>query len=1545
MNKSNSISFRRYYEKRHLLLAIATLSLTCNTITFAQSESNPNSNSAIATPTNIKELSGKPIDFSHYKDYITTDRPSEATGKMFLLYNIGTGKFLNMGSYWGTHAVLNDVPRPFWLQRRNEKYQKGQTDYLRYPDTIGSPGTFIYDFFTLPTYQIGAKEGSKLSYVKYNYVRIVNTNDNTYETLLENKQGDGKAITLAENKAIDFDNHRIEAEIDLTNVKETYDGQDNTSSGKIENIFSVGQDISKWDSKGGAIDLHIYASKTSSGIYKVYLNFMDKDYNEVTHRKVVQIKDGSIAKIVIDKGCITVNGVACRPGGTSDDYTNPTHHILALRNLQIGSKIGDTHNEAIYTSVKKISYEKNSEDVENDLLSSIKKDNDGKFEIPVTGNLNNRSIEATIDLSTCGDEQEGILSIGTNISNWGTTIGIRAENIHFYYTKSKKELVIDAAYRDGDAYNESASKHYSRTIDYSEPLTISLSPDGLKLNGTTFDNITSDATSKHVLDYLTHTATSFGIGSKEKKTTATYIKLSYIDKISLKKVETPVFEAKDAASDGSWMKEVSLDLESGESLVADIDITDCKTLKQDLLSIGNDISTWSKEADKHNLHIYLRKNDFSDDNLYIEYVDENYCDEMKHAFTVKKDEVTGKAILHVELTKDDLLINGKGVFTDESPVPAIYYSRDRIGDVVRFEQHEGDDHIFKIDKNGKYIIATDNNENANGIYRPTNGYIYAYTNLQDKTFSYFISSKFELGSGDNNSQGVFLGWAPYFTNNQRWGSVGLYGDRDLPQAECSYDVAVDATQWFFEPVSYMEDGKPVNAYKLRLKMTDVKVPYRLGELGYDKYDFHTQSGDFYLQATSEQVFGNDLCDYGGGIDLNASTKVNPEDYTEVNVLNTYPTDKPELGYWKLIDVEEYNGLFKAANTEMSQMLDLTFQLRDPDFSRRSVELPNWKMDEGLNGKIRIGYDNFNKKTTNEIDYSKDDGSGTDAGSARASNHGRYMGVDIRGKDAKGNFCQTITLYNAGWYAIRCGGFSSAGAALFAQYGNEVLQKPLHQLTQAEYNFLQKGNGMKWPYENSMPMYNAIVAMNDEQADGDGTKTGKNGAKVVEKYTNQIVFFVDPDMLKANGGRINITFGISLPSDDNIDQQSEDGSSYSNNAEETPYTASAWTVFDNFHLLFGGNDGEPYLILDEDDENVDHLDNTIHKYRSGIVDGKDINKKLYLHRTFTAGKWNSIMLPVGLTKAQYDEMFKEVDQDGATIRVGSEAAPLAELTKLTDRTINFTTVKEETLYEGKDANGNLYDKTPYWLKPMTPYIVKPTISGGSDTEGYTAHLYTWESSGKKYLEKNVGGTKKTGERCFVIEHINMVEGVVKAEQITDGFTFRSKWDFAHITTPVYTIKDGKAELADCPYVMKGQVADQNGTMTAYGHLAKNFTLDSNGKRQLSANRASMAYSYSVSGNKLTYMKAGAASKGFRCWFQYNKGTDTSASAKPMLALDGIDMTTGIEDIIANDEGESPITRFAQGIYTMDGRLLSKNAGDIKKFPKGLYIVNGKKQIVK
>lgn len=1548
-----SASFRRDFKKRLLFPTIAALSLACNTITFAQNEGNSNSNnsnSAIAIPANIKELSGKPIDYDHYNDYVTVGRPWEETSKMFLLYNIGTGKFLNVGSYWGTHAVLSDVPRPFWLQRRNEKYQNGQVAYLRYPESFAKVGTFLYDFFTLPTYQIGAKEGKKLSYVKYNYVRLVNASDNSYETLLENKQGDGSALTMTDNKVIDFDNQRIEAEIDLKDVKETYDSEPSGSGGKIENIFSVGQDISKWESNGNSVNLHIYASKTSTGIYEVRLNFLSKDYREGTHKKAVQIKDGSIAKIVISKGSITVNGEECRPGGTSDNYTNPTQHILALSNFQIGSVIGDTHNEAVYSSVKKISYQNTEEDTENSLLSQISKDANNKFEIPVTGNLANRSIEATIDLSTCGNDQENILSIGTNISDWGNTSGVRAENIHFYYTKSKNQLNIDVVYRDGDTNSETAYKQYNTTINTSE-LTISLSSDGLKLNGTTFD-ITSNAASKHVLDYLTNTATSFGIGSKgNKTTTATYKRLSYIDHATTQEVKTPLYEASDAGSDGSWMKEVSLDYANGESLVADIDITDCKTLKQDILSIGNDISTWSKEAGKHNLHIYLRKNDFSDNNLYIEYVDENYSDEMKHAFTVKKDETTGKAILHLEMKKDDILINGERMFTDESPMPTISYSKDRVGNVVRFEQYEGDDRIFKLDEYGKYIFATDNDDNADGIYRPTNGYIYAQTDVKKKTFSYFISSKFEQESDDKKNQGMFLGWAPYLQNNNRWGAIGLFGDRDLPQDEVDKDVAVDATQWFFEPVSYTEDGKPVNVYKLRLKMTGVKVPYRMGELGYNKYDFRTQSGDFYLQATSEQVFGNDLCDYGGGIDLNASSKVNPEDYTEVDALNTYPDNKPELGYWKLIDVEEYYRLFKAANTEMSQMLDLTFQLRDPDFSRLNAELPNWKVSEPLKstGKIRIGYDNYNKNSVDESDYTDDNDEATDANKQNASNHGRYMGVDIKnlsdGQNATGTFSQTVTLYNAGWYAIRCGGFSSAGASLFAQYADEVVQQPLHQLTQAEYDFLHKTGGMSWPYENNMPMYNAIVAMNDEQAGSDGTATGSDGAKVVEKYTNQLVFFVDPDMLTANNGSIDITFGISLSSGGNIDLLSEDESSSFDNAEETPYTASAWTVFDNFHLLFGGNDGEPYLILDEDDENVDHLDNTIHKYRSGIVDGKDINKKLYLHRTFTAGKWNSIMLPVGLTKAQYDEMFKEVDEDGKTIREGSEAASLAELTELTDRTINFTTVKQETQYEGKDANGNLYDETNYWLKPMTPYIVKPTISEGSDTEGYTAHLYTWESQGTQYQEKNVGGTKQAGQKCFVIEHINMVEGVVKAEQNTDITTFGSKWNFGGMTTKVYTIKDGKTTLADCPYVMKGQVADQNGTMTAYGHLAKNFTLDSNGKRQLIANRAAMADSYSVSGNKLTYMKSGAASKGFRCWFQYNKPTSSSASAKPMLVLDGIDMATGIEDITANDEGESPISRFAKGIYTMDGRMVSKDAGDIEKLPKGMYIVNGKKQIVK
>lgn len=83
------------------VVAVATIAMN----SFAQQEE---------VITGVKDLAGK--DFSYINSHLTKDGkyPVEM-GKMFFLYNEATGKFLNLGSYWGTHVALADYGKPLWV--------------------------------------------------------------------------------------------------------------------------------------------------------------------------------------------------------------------------------------------------------------------------------------------------------------------------------------------------------------------------------------------------------------------------------------------------------------------------------------------------------------------------------------------------------------------------------------------------------------------------------------------------------------------------------------------------------------------------------------------------------------------------------------------------------------------------------------------------------------------------------------------------------------------------------------------------------------------------------------------------------------------------------------------------------------------------------------------------------------------------------------------------------------------------------------------------------------------------------------------------------------------------------------------------------------------------------------------------------------------------------------------------------------------------------------------------------------------------------------
>lgn len=86
------------------VVAVATIAMN----SFAQEE----------TITGVKDLPGK--DLNYINSHLKTDDPV-GTDKMFFLYNEKTGKFLNLGGYWGTHVSLADYGKPMWVVKGTRK--------------------------------------------------------------------------------------------------------------------------------------------------------------------------------------------------------------------------------------------------------------------------------------------------------------------------------------------------------------------------------------------------------------------------------------------------------------------------------------------------------------------------------------------------------------------------------------------------------------------------------------------------------------------------------------------------------------------------------------------------------------------------------------------------------------------------------------------------------------------------------------------------------------------------------------------------------------------------------------------------------------------------------------------------------------------------------------------------------------------------------------------------------------------------------------------------------------------------------------------------------------------------------------------------------------------------------------------------------------------------------------------------------------------------------------------------------------------------------
>lgn len=597
--------------------------------------------------------------------------------------------------------------------------------------------------------------------------------------------------------------------------------------------------------------------------------------------------------------------------------------------------------------------------------------------------------------------------------------------------------------------------------------------------------------------------------------------------------------------------------------------------------------------------------------------------------------------------------------------------------------------------------------------------------------------------------------------------------------------------------------------------------------------------------------------------------------------------------WRFLSYQQIFNLQHENTDNIISSIDLTFRLQCPSFSRENAAMKNWKAYQyGGSGKIRLGLEHYYKP------YVKNS-NGTTAGSncTISDSYTNDFGNGFTYTFPKGSNAITFTKNHN--YERHCGKYYCADAKNFrgtiyqdvkvSHGGAYVIEcKGFSTTTKAKlYACLVKADNTA----DTKTMHATILGQTDYMSaqekkalhvDEQNMDYAAKEFYGSHKYFNSVLVQV-PE----GGGTIR--FGIEIGTqEDNKPVESE----------------KEWTVFDDFRLLYTSKTTDGDLVLDQDRDNLDYLENCSNTYKSVT---------LHLNKTFDKDKWNGFVLPVSLTKDQLTQAF------GPNVK-------LAKLNKLTSTEIQFVSVDMSKV--GNDE---------ITMQAYVPYIIFPTKHTELEqSPAYTALLSSIGNHQAKDVRVSIGKN-----------HIDIpnVTFAVDGDNKNDLTKMNTKdW-----TTNSSIVVDGKGT----PFVTG------NGTMTAFGTFARTFGEgtqnttegDDNygkwnieNKLKIIEGRSDLNRCYFFSNGKMYYSdKRTRGLRGFSVWFAPTTASDGNPAKPANVFLDGVflDKTTGISPIIYGEE-ESRIDRFAHGIYSLNGQLIS-NSSSLDGLPSGIYILNGKKVI--
>ncbi len=334
-----------------------------------------------------------------------------------------------------------------------------------------------------------------------------------------------------------------------------------------------------------------------------------------------------------------------------------------------------------------------------------------------------------------------------------------------------------------------------------------------------------------------------------------------------------------------------------------------------------------------------------------------------------------------------------------------------------------------------------------------------------------------------------------------------------------------------------------------------------------------------------------------------------------------------------------------------------------------------------------------------------------------------------------------------------------------------------------------------------------------------------------------------------------------------------------------------TAVDEFKLLYAGPRRNPELILDEESTDLRYLTEAADEYKNSV---------LHLNRKLNDNMWNSLILPVDLTWGQMKRMF------GDDVKV-------AKLAALTENSVQFVTVEPQ-------------NDDSVMVKAFEPYIVYPPYTQVKSTAYTVDRFYTSEGEdNSEWLGTNYEKSKDENNRLtktIDADHYDITMVSLDRKKLTEHMN-PDTW----VSTKTFSGSGNQRTM-----LCKGTLAktyDNDGIISGRDDLNGDFFMYKGNLIQVPSGKNEEngeLYQYGL--------------KAFRCWFELS---GTSASSVSLM-IDGVeDSATSIDDIHGSSNSTS-YKRGIDGVFNMNGQMVRRD-NSMEGLPKGMYVVNGKKVIIK